>query len=360
VSGREVVFKKSSTEEPSKKGSENAEPKPSTLLDIYDRSIDNVLRPKYLTEFVGQPQLKERLSIVIGAAKLRGDQVGHILFAGPPGLGKTSLASIVANEIGVNFRVTSGPAITRAGDLASLLSDLSDFDVLFIDEIHRLPRTVEELLYSAMEDFKVDVTLGKGPTSRTLRLDIAHFTLIGATTRTGMLSGPLRDRFGFVHTMEYYDPTELSQVVMRSAQILEMEISEDAAYEIALRSRGTPRLANRLLKLVRDYADVSRGGVLDQTTAKEGLDVFGVDDLGLDRVDREILKSLCVTFGGRPAGLSALASSVGEERQTIEDVHEPYLVKLGMVIRTPRGRVATNRAFDHLGIRPVEEQSQLF
>ncbi len=358
MSAKEVIFKKSDS------STTEVEPKTvsvssTSLLDIYDTAIDNVLRPKYLSDFVGQSELKERLNIVVGAAKIRGEQVDHILFAGPPGLGKTSLASIVANEVGVNFRVTSGPAITRAGDLASLLSDLSDSDVLFIDEIHRLPRTVEELLYSAMEDFKVDVTLGKGPTSRTLRLDIARFTLVGATTRTGMLSGPLRDRFGFVHTMEYYSANELAEVVTRSAKILEIDIDFEAAYEIALRSRGTPRLANRLLKRVRDYASVSGAGRLDGQTAKEGLDVFGVDDLGLDRVDREILQTLCVSFQGRPAGLSAISSAIGEEKMTIEDVHEPFLVKLGMVVRTPRGRVATHRAFDHLGL-PKTENVGLF
>ncbi len=330
------------------------------LLDLYDSSLDNELRPANLSDFVGQPQLKIRLTVIIEAARARGESVDHLLFAGPPGLGKTSLAGIVAAEIGVGLRVTSGPAITRPGDLAALLSDLSEGNVLFIDEIHRLPKVVEELLYVAMEDYKLDLMIGKGPTARSLRIDLPRFTLIGATTRSGMVSGPLRDRFGFTHRLEYYDDEELQAIVERSAQILGCAIDPRASKEIARRSRGTPRLANRLLRRVRDYSSVTGGEGIDLECARKGLELFGVDALGLDRVDREILEVLCINFRGRPAGLSSLSASVREEKDTIEDVYEPFLVRLGMVVRTPRGRVATERAFEHLGLAvPRETQMGL-
>lgn len=350
MSPKKTMFNKSA--EPSDPQAASTLVKP--LIELYDSSYDNELRPTALADFVGQPQLKLRLSVMIEAARTRGEPVDHLLFAGPPGLGKTSLAAIVASESGAGLRVTSGPAITRPGDLAALLSDLSVGDVLFIDEIHRLPKVVEELLYVSMEDYKLDVVIGKGPTARTLRLELPRFTLVGATTRSGMVSGPLRDRFGFTHRLEYYDSSELQEIVLRSSRILGCSLTLEGSVEIARRSRGTPRLANRLLRRVRDYCSVAGAPHITADLALEGLQLFGVDDLGLDRVDREILEVLCVNFRGRPAGLSSLASSVREEKETIEDVYEPYLVRLGMVVRTPRGRVATHRAFSHLGLEPPE------
>ncbi|HEX7166160.1 MAG TPA: Holliday junction branch migration DNA helicase RuvB [Acidimicrobiales bacterium] len=313
------------------------------------------LRPRRLDEFVGQPQLREHLSIMLEAARRRGQAIDHVLLAGPPGLGKTSMAGIVAAEMGAGLRVTSGPALVRAGDLAAILSDLQEGDVLFIDEIHRLGRAVEEILYPAMEDFVLDIVLGKGPAARTVRLPLPRFTLVGATTRTGLITGPLRDRFGFVARLDYYDAAELEAILVRSARILEVDLAPEGAWEIATRARGTPRIANRLLKRVRDFAEV-RGpdgdASVTRSVASDGLALFGVDHLGLDKVDRAILDAVCRRFGGGPVGLSTLAVSVGEETETVEDVYEPFLLQLGLLMRTPRGRVATPAAFAHVGVEP--------
>jgi len=311
------------------------------------------LRPRSLSEFLGQPELVEHLGIVLQAARQRRQPVDHILFAGPPGLGKTSLAGIVATEMGAGFRITAGPVLTRAGDLAALLTDLQDGDVLFIDEIHRLHRSVEEMLYSAMEDGRLDILIGKGPTARSIRLELPSFTLVGATTRTGLVAGPLRDRFGFVGRLDLYEPADLRAIVERSARILKVTIDAEGAIRISERSRGTPRIANRLLRRVRDYVEVRADGFVTEQLATEGLGLFGVDLLGLDKVDRSILDSLCSKFGGHPVGLTTLAQSVGEETDTIEDAYEPYLLQQGLIRRTPRGRVATPRAFAHLGLAAV-------
>ena len=308
------------------------------------------LRPRRLDEFVGQPALKEHLGIMLEAARRRGQATDHLLFAGPPGLGKTSLSGIVAAEMGVGMRITSGPALVRAGDLAAILSDLQEGDVLFIDEIHRLGRAVEEILYPAMEDFVLDIVLGKGPAARSVRLPLPRFTLVGATTRTGLITGPLRDRFGFVARLDYYETGDLEEIILRSARILDVSVSDGGAVEIARRSRGTPRIANRLLKRVRDFAEVRGDGTVSEGVAREGLSLFGVDDLGLDKVDRAILDAVCRRFGGGPVGLSTLAVSVGEETETVEDVYEPFLLQLGLLMRTPRGRVATPAAWQHLGL----------
>jgi len=310
------------------------------------------LRPRRLAEFVGQAQLKEHLAIMLEAARRRDEPVDHMLFAGPPGLGKTSLAGIVANEMEAGFRVTSGPALVRAGDLAALLTNLSDGDVLFVDEIHRLARPVEEILYPAMEDFQIDIVLGKGPAARSLRLDLPRFTLVGATTRTGLITGPLRDRFGLVARLDYYETEDLEVIVRRSAGVLRARLDTEGGAEIAKRSRGTPRLANRLLKRVRDYAEVRGDGGIDREVARSGLELFQVDELGLDKLDRAILEATCSRFGGGPVGLSTLAVSVGEAPETVEDVYEPFLLQLGMLMRTPRGRVATPLAWQHLGLPP--------
>jgi Holliday junction DNA helicase RuvB len=310
------------------------------------------LRPRRLDDFVGQSQLKEHLGIVLEAARRRCQAVDHLLFAGPPGLGKTTMAGIVAAEMGVGLRVTSGPALVRAGDLAAILTDLSDGDVLFIDEIHRLGRAVEEVLYPAMEDFQLDIVLGKGPAARSIRLELPRFTLVGATTRTGLMTGPLRDRFGFVARLDYYSSEDLEAIVRRSAHILSVVVEPGGAEEIAARSRGTPRIANRLLKRVRDYSEVRAEGVVTVRLAQEGLALFGVDLLGLDKVDRAILDAICARFGGGPVGLSTLAVSVGEETDTVEEVYEPYLLQRGLIMRTPRGRVATLAAWYHLGLDP--------
>ncbi|MBP7928374.1 MAG: Holliday junction branch migration DNA helicase RuvB [Acidimicrobiia bacterium] len=318
------------------------------------------LRPRRLDEFVGQPKLREHLSILLEASQARGEAVDHLLFAGPPGLGKTSLAGIVAEEQGSTLSVTSGPALERAGDVAAILTNLGPGDVLFIDEIHRLPRAVEEVLYPAMEDFQLDIVIGKGPSARTIRLDLPRFTMIGATTRTGLLAGPLRDRFGFVARLDYYTFEDLAAIVERSARILGVPCDAKGAWEIARRSRGTPRIANRLLRRVRDFAQVRSGGVIDQATARSGLDVFEVDRVGLDKVDRRILTALCDTFAGHPVGLSTLAVTVGEESDTVEDVYEPYLLQMGYLRRTPRGRIGTDAAFEHLGLsRPGERHADL-
>ncbi|MEY4392619.1 MAG: Holliday junction ATP-dependent helicase RuvB [Actinomycetota bacterium] len=306
------------------------------------------LRPRALDEFVGQRELKEHLDIVLGAAKQRGQAADHILLAGPPGLGKTTMAGIVATEMGVTLHVTSGPALERAGDLAAILTKLQEGDVLFIDEIHRLSRSVEEILYPAMEDFQIDIVVGKGPAASSIRLSLPRFTLIGATTRTGMITGPLRDRFGLVARLDYYDAGELTSIVTRAAGILDVPLNGDSAQQIAGRSRGTPRIANRLLRRVRDFAEVRGNGVIDPSTAVEALRVFGVDERGLDKVDRAILDALCNRFDGGPVGLATLAIAVGEQPETVEDVYEPFLIQQGLLARTPRGRVAMDAAWQHL------------
>lgn len=320
--------------------------------DPVEAAEETTLRPRRLDEFVGQPRLKEHLEIVLGAARGRGQAADHLLFAGPPGTGKTSLAGIVAAEMEVALRVTSGPALERAGDLAAILTNLEDGDVLFVDEIHRLPRAVEEVLYPAMEDFQLDIVIGKGPSARSIRLDLPRFTLVGATTRTGLITGPLRDRFGFVARLDYYEPEDLEAIVTRAARILGVVLEAEGARELACRARGTPRIANRLLKRVRDYAEVRGDGVVSGDVARAALTLFEVDELGLDKVDREVLRALCVTFAGAPVGLGTLAVAVGEEPDTVEDVYEPFLLKQGMLQRTPRGRVATAAAFAHLRVAP--------
>jgi Holliday junction DNA helicase RuvB len=315
-----------------------------------DLEIDRTLRPKRIDEYLGQSKVKESLAVLIEAAAGRGEELDHVLLSGPPGLGKTTLAGVIANELGVTMRTTSGPAIERAGDLAAILTNLEERDVLFIDEIHRLNRTVEEVLYPAMEDFTLDVVIGKGPAARSLRLDVPRFTLVGATTRTGLLTGPLRDRFGIAFRLDYYTPTDLEAIVRRSASILGVRIEDEGAAEIARRSRGTPRLANRLLKRVRDYAQVRHDGVITEDIAAEALAFFEVDHVGLDKMDVRILETLIVKFSGKPVGLNTLASSVGEEAETLEDVYEPFLLQLGFLMRTPKGRQATPRAYEHLGL----------
>jgi Holliday junction DNA helicase RuvB len=315
-------------------------------------AIEAGLRPRRLDEFVGQAEIKEHLSVILEAARRRGQAADHLLFAGPPGLGKTTIAGIVANEMDVHLHVTSGPALERAGDLAAILTKLDEGDVLFVDEIHRLSRPVEEILYPAMEDFQLDIVVGKGPAAASIRLTLPRFTLVGATTRTGLITGPLRDRFGLVARLDYYDATELRAIVVRAAGILGVRIQADGAWEIAKRSRGTPRIANRLLRRVRDFAEVRADGHIDVATARNGLVLFGVDERGLDKVDRAILAALCRHFGGGPVGLSTLAISVGEEPETVEDVYEPFLITQGLLMRTPRGRVATPAAYVHVGLEP--------
>jgi Holliday junction DNA helicase RuvB len=328
--------------------------------DPVEAAEETTLRPRRLDEFVGQPRLTEHLEILLDAATRRGQAVDHLLFAGPPGTGKTSLAGIVAAEMEASLRITSGPALERAGDLAAILTNLDDGDVLFVDEIHRLPRAVEEVLYPAMEDFQLDIVIGRGPSARSIRLDLPRFTLVGATTRAGLITGPLRDRFGFVARLEYYEPADLAIIVERAARILGVTIDAAGAAELAGRARGTPRIANRLLKRVRDYAEVRADGVIDGDVARRALDVFEVDERGLDRTDRAVLRALCVTFAGQAVGLGTLAVAVGEEPDTVEEVYEPFLLKQGLLQRTPRGRVATAAAYAHLDVPPPPGIATLF
>jgi Holliday junction DNA helicase RuvB len=322
----------------------------AAAVDPEDREFDVALRPRTLTEFVGQERVKEQLALLIDGARRRGEPVDHLLFSGPPGLGKTTLAQIVAHEMSAGFQPTSGPALDRPSDLAAILTNLADGDVLFVDEMHRMPRPVEEVLYPALEDFSLDVVLGKGPTARSIRLDLPRFTLVGATTRPGRITLPLRERFGFSPRLDYYSPPDLTRIVGRSAGILGVRTDEEGAAEIAGRSRGTPRIANRLLRRVRDFAEVRHEGAITGDIARAGLEVFEVDQEGLDRLDHAILRTLVEKFGGGPVGLSTLAAAVGEEQDTVEDVVEPFLLQLGFLKRTPRGRVATERAYGHLGV----------
>lgn len=321
-----------------------------TSITEEDKKIEGTLRPQTMDDYIGQSKAKETLKIYIEAAKRRNDPLDHILFYGPPGLGKTTLAGVIANEMGTHMKVTSGPAIEKPGDMAAILSGLSDGDVLFVDEIHRLNRQVEEVLYPAMEDYCIDIMIGKGPTAKSIRLDLPKFTLIGATTRAGLLTAPLRDRFGVIHRLEFYNIDELVQIIEHSATILGVEIDKEGAVELARRSRGTPRLANRVLKRVRDFAEVRFDGVITEKVAVQALDLLDVDKLGLDHVDRNLLMTMIEKFGGGPVGLDTLAAATGEDAGTIEDVNEPYLIKNGLINRTPRGRVVTDLAYLHFGL----------
>lgn len=321
-----------------------------TDLATEDAVIEKGLRPDNLEQYIGQKKAKDNLKIFIEAAKSRNESLDHVLFYGPPGLGKTTLAVIIANEMNVNIKITSGPAIEKPGEMAAILNNLSENDVLFIDEIHRLNRQVEEVLYPAMEDFSIDIMIGKGQAARSIRLDLPHFTLVGATTRAGLLTAPLRDRFGVINKLEFYSVEELKQIIMRSARLLNVEIDDKGALEMARRSRGTPRLANRLLKRVRDFAQVKYDGIITEQVANTALDLLDVDKLGLDKGDRSILETIIYKFAGGPVGLDTLAAALGEDSGTLEDVYEPYLIQNGLIQRTPRGRVATERAYIHLGV----------
>jgi len=329
-------------------------------LDQEEEIFDNSLRPKRLENFVGQKKVKENIGIFIQATKNRGEALDHVLLYGPPGLGKTTLANIVSNELEVNFHSTSGPVMDRTGDMASILTNLAEKDVLFIDEIHRLNRVVEEYLYSAMEDFKIDLMIGEGPTARSMKINLNRFTLIGATTRTGLLTSPLRSRFGVDLRLEYYSPEELKMIIQRSADLLGVKITEEGADELSFRARGTPRIANRLLKRVRDYAEVKADGVIDQKVAKSALSLFEVDAMGLDNLDRQILETIITKFDGGPVGIETIAAAVSEDKDTIEDVYEPFLIREGLLIKTPRGRKVTPLAFKHLNLENPDEQSELF
>jgi len=317
--------------------------------------IDRAIRPKLLADYVGQPQVREQMDIFIKAAKLRQDALDHLLIFGPPGLGKTTLANIVANEMGVNIRTTSGPVLEKAGDLAAMLTNLEPHDVLFIDEIHRLSPAIEEVLYPAMEDYQLDIMIGEGPAARSIKLDLPPFTLVGATTRAGSLTSPLRDRFGIVQRLEFYSVEDLTYIVARSAGCLNLELEQQAAFEVARRSRGTPRIANRLLRRVRDYADVRNGGVISVDVAKQALSMLDVDDAGFDYLDRKLLSAVIERFDGGPVGLDNLAAAIGEERDTIEDVLEPYLIQQGFLQRTPRGRIATSQTYRHFGLQKLSD-----
>lgn len=326
--------------------------------DQIEEQFENSLRPKDFKNYIGQERLKKNLKLAIDAAKKRGEPVDHVLLYGPPGLGKTTMATVIANEMGAQIRVTSGPAVGRAADLASLLTNLQDGDILFIDEIHRLSRSVEEVLYSAMEDFKLDIILGKGPSAKSLRLDLPKFTIIGATTRTGALAAPLRDRFGIMHRLEFYNENEIKQIIHRSADILKVKVDEEAAGMVATRARLTPRIANRLLKRVRDYADINGDGIIDTKIAHGALDLLEIDIAGLDPADRRLIESIIENHGGGPVGVETLAAMTGDERSTIEDFFEPYLLQIGFLERTPRGRKVTHRAYKHVGKNPPKKNSK--